>query len=155
MSADRTDVPIQEITPFSLRWYSHNLHRADLSNEVGVSIYSGQIASVNGSCRLEVFKGLGAFCRNIHEFLTNNGSICADDGYGNQNCLRRSHLKEPHKSYNFGIVSRLKKVNGILKRFLGLRQRFRQDFLEYKTCILAAACLCALIIFHEQPLLEL
>lgn len=43
-----TDYPIQEPSPFDMKWYSHKLNEPCLKYEIGLNIRKGEIVWING-----------------------------------------------------------------------------------------------------------
>jgi len=89
ISVDGTHCPIFELRPFSPRYFSHKLNRAGMSYEIGLSLRSSDIVSVNGGFLAGKYNDIKIACYGLFNWLEDGEKVVADDGYRGQVFFRR------------------------------------------------------------------
>lgn len=155
MSADGTDIPIMDPSPFNTRWFSYKLNGSSLRYEVRVIINEGHNVWINGTFRAGEFSDVQIFRQDLHKEPKENKKDCADDGYGIRECLRNCPLEDSEKMLFAGNLSRYETVNGWLKRFKVVNTPFRHEVFKHKVRYYAIAEICQTKLFYEEPLFSL
>ena len=75
------DMPIQEQSPFSPRWYSHKLNGPGLRYEIGISLATGWIIWVNGPYPAGEYNDLQITRLGLLDALDHDEYFLADGGY--------------------------------------------------------------------------
>lgn len=78
MTVDGTYFTINETTPFSPRWYSHNFRNAYLRYKVGITVNGGNIFWAYGPFPCGPFIDLRIFRLNLRKMLLSNEKMIAD-----------------------------------------------------------------------------
>lgn len=154
MSIDGTDVPIQEPSPFSSRWFSYKLQGPGLRYEIGVGL-NGNIVWVNGPFRPGEFNDVQIFRQDLRHELIPNEKVIADDGYPDRKCVRRAILNDIFIPQIDRILSRHETVNAHFKRFTVLTTPFRHSLEKHRFCFEAVANICQALHFYEEPLFSI
>jgi hypothetical protein len=161
ISVDCTDVPIQEPSPFSKRWYSHKLNKAGLRYEVGVSLKGGDVVWIHGPFPCGEWPDISIFrsCLKLH--LDKGERVEADNGYSGEEPLS---CKTPGGFYSRSenmdadrarLRSRHETVNMRLKVFNILNNKYRHGRQDHAFVFRAVAVLVQLAIESGEPLFKL
>ena len=151
ISVDGTDVPIQEPSPFSSRWYSYKLNGPGLRYEVGISL-GGDIVWLNGPFRPGDFNDVQIFRQDLKHELQLSEKVFADDGYPDRTCVRKCNLPIHFIPQFERIMSRHETVNSHFKRFNVLTTPFRHGLQKHKMFFEAVANVCQALHWYEEPL---
>ena len=136
---DVTDCHVEEPQPFSSIWYSHEFKGAGLRYELGVDLFSGLIASVNGPFPCGSWSDLKIFRNGLLKKLLPNEKVAADGGCNHSAVVKSDKLSKsearlisiyraPHESANMRI-----------KRFHVFRSLFRHKT-EFRLTCFHAPC---------------
>ena len=124
---------IHEPTPFSGKWFGRNFRGAGLRYEIGVSIESGKMVSVNGPYACGENPDVSIFRHRMKKVLSNGEMVVADNGYTDERCLRACDIPNDYKKIHGKIRARHEIVNRRLKQFSILTTTFRNS-LELHGC---------------------
>lgn len=118
-SLDGTDFRIHEPTPFNPKWFSHKFKSAGIRYEIGISISHGDIVWASGGFPCGEWPDL-KIAKDHYINIAGNEVTLADKGY-------RGHpnFKAPSNQWEKRILARHETLNGRLKNFGILSQRFR------------------------------
>lgn len=142
MTLDGTDCPIQEPSPFNTKWYSHKLNKAGLRYEVGVCIQTGDIVWINGPFPCGKWPDLKIFRSQLRQLLLPGEKVEADNGYrGESASVRTASDYVSRSDYRAKRKARARHetVNGRLKKFGCLSQRFRHPLAKHGAVFTAVA----------------
>ena len=81
VSVDCTDIPIEEPTRFSSKWFSHKFNGPGLRYEIGLSLQLGHIVWVNGPYPCGAWSDIKIFRDRMKLDLSKNERVEADNGY--------------------------------------------------------------------------
>jgi hypothetical protein len=131
VSVDGTDFRIIEPKPFDKGWYSHKFHGPALRCEITLCIRTGDIVWVSGPFPAGEWTDLKIFRNELKHFLGPGERVEADKGYrGDFPLCVKTHCpgEASEKKYMRRLVlARHEHVNGRLKNFAILRERFRHE----------------------------
>jgi hypothetical protein len=146
MTVDCTDCRIQEPTPFSKQWYSHKFKSAGLRYEVAVCIQTGYICWMNGPFKCGSNPDISIFRRNLKGKLAPGEMVECDGGYqGDPKCRHKHIVMNPSDGRAKAAArARHETVNGDLKSFSCLEDRWRHDRLLHRHAFAAVAVLTQL-----------
>ena len=139
VTVDCTDIRIQEQNPFNTKWYSHKFRGPALRYEVAVSVVAGNIAWVHGSFSAGLFSDQRIFNLKMSKCLTNNEKVLADAGYGGPHIVHGSIVENCDDKRAARLRARHEQINGRLKSFSCLSNRWRHDLHKHKYCFFAVA----------------
>lgn len=134
VSLDGVDFPIQEPQPFSRMWYSHKFKGAGLRYEIGISIRTGKIVWTYGGLPCGDWPDLKIAKESYIHCVKKGELTLADRGYN-----LRSYFKTPTTAQEKRILARHETLNGRLKQFGAMSQRFRHS--KEKHPVLFSACI--------------
>ena len=154
MSIDGTDCPIQEPSCFDPGWYCHKFNGAGLRYEVAVTVRSKKIAWINGPFPCGSMPDLLIFRSKLKGLLQESEYVLCDSGYSDTKCKRPSGRHDFLSSVHNSLRARHEAMNGRLKTFKVLTERFRHDISLHSICFFAVANVAQLGLL-EQPLFEI
>ena len=147
VTLDGTDCRVREPASFNTKWYSHKFRGP------GISV-SGHIVWVSGPYPCGEYPDLKIAREGIIHFLEEGEVLIADGGYkGEEKIWHKGHKKSSARIEGVARVGH-ETVNGRLKNFNILEQRFRHDLSFHGRCFYAVANLVQLDLIHEQPLFK-
>lgn len=155
---DGTDFKIRQPTKFWKGWYSHKFNSAGLRYEVGIAIQSGDIVWVSGPFPPGKFPDLKIFRLGLKSILEAAGERAeADDGYKGEpmtielpqeGCFYPDF--EEQRLIKSKVRSRHETVNGHLKNFGCLSQRYRHKLYKHKFCFGAVSTIVQIGIISKE-----
>lgn len=152
MSIDGTDFIINEPSPFSSQWYSHKTNGPGLRYEIGVSIL-GEIVWVNGPFPAGV-QDLELFRSKLKPNLRRGEFVLADRGYPDFLCRTPDNLPSHELGVAAAIRARHETLNGRLKVFSVLRERYRHRKETHVLCLNSIVNITA-VVLRTDPLFSL
>jgi hypothetical protein len=149
VSLDGTDFEIYEKTPFDRKWFSHKFKGPGLRYEIGLSIYSGDIVWASGGVPCGQYPDLKLAKDSYVKFAENEITL-ADKGYKDQ-----QYFKNPENAFEKRILARHETVNGRLKNFAIMSDRFRHPVDKHPIVFHACVNIVQVLIDHGEKLFEL
>lgn len=158
ITVDGTHCPIEEIYnedgTLKEGYYSHKFHKAGLSYEVAVAIFSDNIVWVKGPFRAgmsdqKIFKEQGL----AKLLIACKEKAVADGGYTHWAVSQRGNGPHEWKHAKNRYRARQESVNSRLKIFKCLEHRWRHDHEYHGQCFRAVTMLTQ-ISFAHNPLME-
>lgn len=147
MTVDGTDCPIWQPTPFSTTWYSHKFNGPGIRYEVGVCIQTGHIVWINGPFRCGSWPDLKIFKAHLVHQLGPNEFVEADGTYRHIKCrMPQNYVSQADKRAKDDARHRHESINGYMKSFGVLSQKFRHDVSFHGDCFGAVAVVTQLSI---------
>lgn len=143
-SVDGVDVSIFEPVPFDRKWYSHKSNTPALRYEVAVSIEKGEIVWINGPFPAGESNDLQIFRRGLKYILDLEEVMVADKGYPDASALLGTDVCICQRNLDRSIRARHESLNGRLKSFHVLSQRYRHDLSKHSICFFA---ICKIVQF--------
>lgn len=150
VSIDGTDFRIMEPSPFSPKWYSHKFHGPGLRYEIGICIRTGDIVWAYGGFPCGEWSDLKLARSTFVLGLREGEKAIADRGYNDLNYFVIPNGENDQKKKE--IMARHETLNGRLKTFSCLRERFRHDLLQHPLYFNAVVNLTQMMIEHGEPL---
>lgn len=148
VSLDGTDFRIMEPTEFSTRWYSHKFRGPGLRYEVGLCITTGHIVWAHGGLPCGEWPDI-TLARDVFIHLLDPGEkTLADGGYRNSDYFENPNGDQHKKK----ILARHETVNGRIKQFSCMKNRFRHDLHLRPSFFHAVVHLTQLMIENGEPL---
>lgn len=149
VSLDGTDFRIREPQPFNRKWYSHKFKAAGVRYEVGISIVGGDIVWASGGLPCGEWPDL-KIAREIYVHIAANEFTLADKGYRGENCF-----KQPKNAYEKRVLARHETLNGRLKEFAILQERFRHPLKKHPSVFHAVINIVQVSIMNGEKLFEI
>ncbi len=154
MSLDGTDFPIENKGGFNPEYYSHKFHGTGLRYEVGISIVSGLIAWVGGGFPCGAWSDLRVARESFIHQLDPGERVIADRGYTDDIYFVTENT-HPQLSREIKLIlARHETVNGRLKSFNILKQKYRHSIESHFQCFYVVATLVQLNL-RSEPLFKL
>lgn len=122
ISVDGTDMKIKEPSPFSSCWYSHKFKSSGLRYEIGVCLFSSQIAWINGPFPCGARNNQRMFKSNLRDRLWSSEKVVADGGYSGEKVLSFDELTSTDQRKFILLRAKHEALNGRLKCFGVLSQ---------------------------------
>lgn len=119
VSLDGTDCKIREPQPFNKKWYSHKFKAPGIRYEIGISIIEGDIVWASGGLPCGEWTDL-KIALDLYVHVAKNEMTLADKGY-----RQKKYFKQPTNAMEKRILARHETLNGRLKEFGILDQKFR------------------------------
>jgi len=139
VSVDGADFRIQEPKPFSSQWYSHKFKGAGVRYELGIALKTGKVVAAHGPFPCGSFSDLSIFRLGMKKALLSQETVVADGGYPDEACIQpkdvSNGLLRQHSLYR----ARHETLNGKMKNFEVLNQRFRHNLSQHGICFFAVA----------------
>jgi len=154
ISVDGTDFTITEPTPFSPIWFSHKTNGPAIRYEVALSVRSARIVWTYGpfpagTPDLEIFRSrLKTKLETADEF-----AVC-DSGYADGRCIQPPGQTNIMHATFMRIRARHESLNGRLKQFGVLGNRYRHELGKHRLCFIAVANITNLMLY-DDPLFNL
>jgi hypothetical protein len=139
---------IGEPCPRNRKWKSPKFSGAALKHEVGISVFSGDVAWMNGPHRGGK-NDMTIFVERLREMLEEGEMIEADAGHKGHAGFIRSrddHLREEERMEKSELRARHETVNRRFKSWGILKQQFRNDEKKHEFVFCAIALLTQLSI---------
>lgn len=155
LSVDGTDCRIFEPTPFSKKWFSHKFKGPGLRYEVGLAIQTGEIAWIHGPFPCGAHNDLSIFRLGLKKCLLPGERVEADAIYASdERCDGPFDYCSSTVQYEskFRVRARHETVNGRLKQFEILNQRFRHPKEKHHDVFMAVAVITQLNLQNGHPL---
>lgn len=151
VSLDGVDFEINEPIPFDRKWFSHKFRGAGLRYEMGICIRSGHIIWINGPYPCGEYNDL-QIARDIYVHLINKNELTlADKGYKDKKYFIYPDNYTNNRRHK-EIMSRHETVNGRIKKFQVLFQKFRHPLYRHPLCVHAVVNLIQMSIEYENKL---
>ena len=156
---DCVDTIIEEPDKSDPWWYSHKSNGPGLRYELGTSIQSGLICWVNGPWRAGLWPDETIFRRGLYFELEDNEPVLADRGYRQTDddggelvffTPNTPGLTDAHRRAYGRVHARHEGVNGKLKKFAVLSDRFRHDLDLHGECFFAVVALVQVSMMVEE-----
>jgi len=129
ITIDGTDFRMREPTVFDRRWFSHKFKGPGLRYEIGVCIQTGWIVWINGPYAPGDWSDLAIARYGVATKLGPGEKYLADRGYNSQdgNAETPSGHNNHDQRMKAGARARHEAINGLLKQYGILRDRFRHS----------------------------
>lgn len=154
MTVDGTDFRIYEPKPFNKRWYCSKFNGPGLRYELAVCIQTGDIVWINGPYPCGSYPDLKIFRLKLKNMLLPGEMVEADLGYrGERNTVRTPNdfVSMSDKKAKTRARSRHETINGRLKNWGCLKQRFRHPLGKHKIVFSAVAVITQLDFENDAP----
>ena len=138
-SVDGTDVLVCEPQPFHAQWFSHEFRHAALRYEIGISVNGGNIVWVHGPFPAGRFNDQTIFNLKMVHHLKTNEKILADKGYSGQHIIHSGIEGDEDSTRTRKIRANHERVNGQLKMFGCIDQRWRHSLDKHHLCFFAVS----------------
>ncbi len=148
-SLDGTDFKIEEPQPFNTKWYSHKFNSAGIRYEIGISIVEGEIVWASGGLPAGEWTDL-KIALDLYVNVAENEITLADKGYN-----QKKYFKNPCNRMEKKILARHETLNGRLKEFGILSQRFRNALNKHPLVFHAVVNIVQISIMNGEKLFEL
>ena len=159
LSVDGTHCRVQE--PRSRpnkNWYSHKHHKPCVAYEIGIHLFQSRIVWVNGSFEagdsdLNIFRKPDG----LREKIPANNLVIGDKGYLGDNIISTpNRLDNIHvKQFKKRARARHEDVNGRIKTFAILSERFRHAIPNHKIVFEAVCVITQYNMENGHPLFEI
>ncbi len=149
VSLDGTDFRIREPTHFSKKWFSHKFKAPGLRYEIGISIVKAEIVWATGGFPCGEWTDL-KIAKDLYIHIAKKEITLADKGY----CLK-PFFKQPTTSRENKILARHEALNGRLKEFAILSNRFRNCLNKHPMVFHAIVNIVQLSISSGEKLFEI
>lgn len=159
-TVDGTDCPINEPPktddsplPFDRKWFSHKFGGAGVKYELLVAIQTGDIVSVSGPFPCGKWHDLTVFRRKAKQMLEPWETVEADRGYrGDPKCRTpEQYVTQSERRAKERARARHEVINGRLKNFRVLDQKFRHPLTQHKFYFALAVTMVQLTTMHHGP----
>lgn len=125
VSLDGVDFKIYEPSPFNKKWFSHKFKAAGIRYEIGISIKCGDIVWASGGLPCGEWPD-EKMAKDLYIFQSEGEITLADKGYKDQ-----TYFKNPTNKTEKQILARHETLNGRLKQFQILNNRFRHPLIKH------------------------
>lgn len=149
VSLDGTDFRIFEQTPFNKKWFSHKFKGPGLRYEIGISIHSGDIVWASGGVPCGLYPDI-KLAKELYVHFAENEVTLADKGYRDQN-----YFKNPENPFEKRILARHETLNGKLKNFAILSDRYRHPLKKHPIVFHACVNIVQVLINEGENLFNL
>lgn len=137
-----------EPTEFDRKWYSHKFHGPGLRYEVGLCIRTGNIVWAHGGLPCGQWPDL-RLARDAFVYRLQEGEkALADGGYRDHHYFENPNGDQQKKR----ILARHETVNGRIKQFHCMKERFRHVLYLHPCFFRAVINLTQLMIENGEPL---
>lgn len=149
VTLDGTDCRIQEPQPFNVKWFSHKFKAAGVRYEIGISIVEGDIVWASGGFPCGEWPDI-KIAKDLYVKVAKNEVTLADKGYRLQNVF-----KKPSNASERRLLARHETLNGRLKEFAALGQRFRHELKKHPMVFHAVVNVIQVSIVNGEKLFEM
>lgn len=149
VTLDGTDCRIREPTPFSKKWYSHKFKAAEVRYEIGISIVEAEIVWANGGVPCGEWNDL-KLAKELYLHFAKNEITLADKGY-----RLAGKFKQPSNACEKRLLARHETVNGRLKEFVILSERFRHPLNKHPLVFHAVVNVVQVSIMKGEKLFDM
>lgn len=125
VTLDGTDFRIREPTKFSPKWYSHKFNGPGVRYEIGISIVKGDIVWASGGFPAGEWSDL-KMAKDLYVKIAYKERTLTDKGYRMKNVFKIASTDFEKK-----LLARHETLNGRLKEFAILGNRFRNDLKKH------------------------
>lgn len=154
LSVDGTDCSIYEPFPFDTKWWSHKTNGPALRYELGVAVQSNHIVWVNGPFPAGEYPDISIFRTLLKSVLKRcrEKAIC-DGGYKGE--PRRVQMKgdtnltQETRAFNDLARARHETVNGRIKKYRSMTDRWRHGRDRHHFAFMAVVCLTQMELEYE------
>ena len=150
MSVDDTDIRISEPKPFHPGFYSHKFEDAGLRYELDVSVYNGSIVWLHGPFPAGKYSDQAIFNLKMRNALLKNEVVLTDRGYGGSKVVHDSIDADSSNQRTGRLRAYHENVNGCLKLFGSLNQKWRHPLEKHPTCFFAVVTVVQLKIEKQS-----
>ena len=148
-SVDGTDFRIFESSPFDPKWMSHKFRGPGLRYEIGVSVSTKRIVWLYGPFPAGQENDQGIFNLKMCQNLLENEKVLGDSGYGGPKVLHGSLEGDPDNSRAAMLRAYHERINGRIKSFGCMNQRWRHRLDKHHLCFFAVSHLVQLSIEYS------
>lgn len=138
-----------EPQPFNKKWFSHKFKSAGLRYEIGISIFGGDIVWASGGLPCGEWPDLKIAKEAYLHFAANKITL-ADKGY-----RLTGKFKQPENAFEKRVLARHETLNGKLKEFNILVERFRHPLHKHPSVFHAVINIVQVAIMNGETLFEI
>lgn len=149
VSLDGTDFPIREQTPFNKKWFSHKFKGPGIRYELGLSIVEADIVWASGGFPAGERNDL-AIAKDLYISYARKEVTLADKGY-----RLKPYFKQPSNALEKKILARHEALNGRLKEFSILGNRFRNSIKKHPSVFHAVVNVVQVSLSKGEELFEI
>lgn len=149
VSLDGTDFRIREPQPFNKKWFSHKFKAAGLRYEIGISIVEAEIVWASGGLPCGEWTDM-KIAQDLYLNFAKKEITLADKGY-----RKKGKFKQPSNLREKQILSRHETLNGRLKQFNILGERFRNSLKKHPQVFHALINVVQVSIMNGEKLFDL
>lgn len=149
VSLDGTDFRVREPQPFNTKWFSHKFHGPGLRYEIGISIVEADIVWASGGLPCGEWSDL-KMAKDLYLKYANEEKTLADRGYRN-----KRFFKQPTNMLEKRILSRHETLNGRIKEFAIMSNRFRNSLKKHPRVFHAVVNVLQICISNGEQLFDL
>ena len=137
-----------EPSTFDRKWYSHKFHGPGLRYEIGICILTGHIVWVHGGLPCGEWSDLRLARDAFIHRLQPHEKALADKGYKDQHYFENPGGDQRKKR----ILARHETVNGRIKQFCCMKDRFRHALFLHPCFFHSVVNLTQLMIANGEPM---
>lgn len=149
VSLDGTHFLIREPQPFNKKWFSHKFKKAGLAYEIGISIVEADIVWASGGFPAGEWSDL-KMAKDLYVKFAPKEKTLADKGY-----RLKPFFKQPSNAFEKRILARHETLNGRLKEFAILSNRFRHPLKKHPMVFHAVINVVQVSITNGEKLFDL
>lgn len=149
VSLDGTDFRIREPQPFNKKWFSHKFKGPGIRYEIGISIVEADIVWASGGFPCGEWTDL-KIAKNLYIQYANKEKTLADKIYRHQ-----GFFKQPTNAVEKRILARHETLNGRIKEFAIMTNRFRNNLKKHPEVFHAVVNVLQVSIDNGEKLFDL
>lgn len=149
VSLDGVDCRIREPQPFNKKWFSHKFKAAGIRYEIGISVVGGELVWIHGGFPCGEWPDLKIAKETYIHFAAKEITL-ADKGY-----RLKKYFKQPSSRIEKRILARHETLNGRIKEFAILSQRFRNNVKKHPLVFYAVVNVIQTSIENGEKLFEI
>lgn len=149
VSLDGTDFRIREPQPFNKKWFSHKHRGPGIRYEIGISIVEGDVVWASGGFPCGEWNDL-AIAKDLYLHYARKEKTLADKGYRLKPCF-----VQPSNAVEKRILARHETLNGRLKEFAILSNRYRNSLKKHPIVFHAIVNIVQVSISNGEQLFDL
>lgn len=149
VTLDGTDFKIREPQPFNRKWYSHKFNGPGIRYEIGLSIVEGDIVWASGGFPCGEWNDL-SIAKELYVSYARKEKTLADKGY-----RLKPFFKQPSNAIEKKLLARHETLNGRIKEFAILGNRFRHPLQKHPSVFHAVVNVIQVSISTGELLFEL
>lgn len=149
VTLDGTGCRIREPMPFSKKWYSHKFKSAGVRYEIGISIVEAEVVWASGGVPCGERPDI-KLAKELYLHFAKNGVTLADKGY-----KLAGKFKQPSNSREKRLLAWHETLNGRLKQFSILSERFRHPLNKHPLVFHAVLNIVQISIMKGEKLFDM